>query len=98
MNRAACPFVEGAAQGFIFLHLADDGSAAAVGPSLHIVEGFQGFVEASKAVHDRTQGNACQFLILIAELTGCLADDILNGFENLERAFFGPVGWGVNKG
>lgn len=91
MDGAACPFIEGTTQGFVFLHLPDNGRTAAVCPGLHVHEGLSAFIEAGKTVHDRTQGDACQFFVLITQLSRRLTDDFLDGFENLERAFFSPV-------
>ena len=45
-------------------------------------------------MHDRAQGEARQFLVFIAQLSGGLADDFLDSFQNLERTFFGPVRMG----
>ena len=91
MDGAARPFIKRLAQCRVFFHIADNIGTAAVCPGLHVHERFQMFIEPGKAVHDRTQGNPCQFFILIAELGCRFADDFFYRFIYLERAFFGPV-------
>lgn len=98
MDGTACPFIERPAQSFILLHLPDDGRTAAICPGLHVHEGLFPFVKASETVHDRAQGEARQFLVFIAQLSGGLADDFLDSFQNLERTFFGPVRMGRQQG
>ena len=97
MDGAARPFIERPAQAFVFLHFPDNRRAAAVSPGLHVHEGFFAFVEAGETVHDRAQGDAGQLLVLIAKLSGRLADDFLDSFQDLERTFFGPVRMGCQQ-
>ena len=91
MDGAARPFVKRMAQDRIFFHITDYIGTAAVGPGLHIHERFQVFVKTGKTVHDRAQGNPCQFFIFIPQLGRRLADDFFYRFVYLKRTFFGPV-------